>query len=806
MFILVLSLAFSSFISVDSMKFSAILRNGGRLKSKSTTADPYGWELQSNPVSKYSCYSLEEKSTTPVTTVFDRKCVGFDRSDSKCRGGFPFYRFSGGSADCVDCLDSSRCQMMCLSKGMDAAAVILDRGTRNPIECRCGATRKNLPVWSMLRAASRDGHINFGPVHGLLPPTVNSALSVDDPRCSMFVYTYTDQREEDGGVPPQFMETGTADDYYIRSIVSGMEDPGDVEDSTVAEMERVNLGMKKRLELWQKKNPTGRVPRDEIFVQQVPPVILSDSPASCKGIDEPFSCFDSAIDSVLASNGWLKQSSSDGTFTPEYMTAMMTVSFENWQTLFGAGSDKVAIGQKNYGKSGFCSSINNAKNCPITCGTCKLYDRASSRASMYETWVATNKDSKTGIVAIPYMFDSSNQFVTPTIRDLVRNATAIWAGVTCINFQEISQAPQNQRYILITADVDGSGNPSGCLADPVGLALDAAHPTRINVGGCQQNKKPLGSIVHEFGHVLGLVHTQMRPDRDKYISMNPAMVKAGFEQNFFLSPYAFDGDEGVYSGYDYGSIMHYTRTQAANAGLYQASSADFSGTFKVLQSLAAGVVLGQRDQLSLLDIAEVNSIYQCGAVLASGSSPPSATNTTPPSPATTPSTPSVVPAAGPESNNTKPWSDWESDVEAIADAISAVLKSTDINLSDQQIDILSNLTSQEKSVYNLADQTLTFGKVQAGWRLSVVTVAKTVLLMVAEARRGITLFNLGRNPEQEGILDFTSIDNLMTIVNRTKTVYQKIDSYLQTLPGYIPTSDVDDLLAETAEHAMLVFS
>jgi hypothetical protein len=808
-------LTLASLTNIEAAKFSAILKKSANFRVNTATADPYGWEVQSNPISKHSCYASEENKIPKLTTVFDRECVGFKKSDSKCRGGFPFYRFSAGPEDCIDCLDASRCQMMCLSKGMDAAALVLDAKTRIPRECRCGATKKNGPVWNMLRAASPDGQINFGPVHGLLPPTINSAVSADDPRCAMFVYLYADEREENGGVPSQFVETGTADDFYIRSIVSGMADPGDVEDSTVEEMEKVHLALRERLELWLKDNPTGRVPRDEIFVEQIPEIDkthLSDSPSSCKGIDEPFTCFDSAIDSVLAANGWAKQGS-DGGYTPEYMTAMMTISFENWQAMFAAGSDQIALNSGSYKKSGFCSAPANAQNCPITCGKCKLYDRPPTRASMYETWMSTNKDSKTGIVSIPYVFDKANQFVTPALMDMVRNASTIWGAVTCVNFQETAQIPSNQRYILITADVDGTGKPSGCLADPVGLAPDAAHPTRINVGGCLENKKPLGSLIHEFGHVLGLIHTQMRPDRDQYIQMNPAMVKPGFEANFFLSPYGFDGSNSQYSPYDLGSIMHYTRTQAANSAKYQAGSADWSGTFKMLQPLAAGVVLGQRDQLSTLDIAEVNTLYQCSNVLVStrGGSPSASPSA---APAAAAATTTAAPVASNNSSSGKPWDGWEADVEAIADAIDAILKSNNINLSDQQLEILNNLTSQEKFIFNQADQTITFGKVQPGWRAAVVRVAKTVLLLVVEARRGINLYKQGKNPDQEGILDFDAINKLFIIVDKTKTLYGKIDAYLQTLPGYIPTSDSEELDAfkdfelmevESVPKALVVF-
>ena len=140
-------------------------------------------------------------------------------------------------------------------------------------------------------------------------------------------------------------------------------------------------------------------------------------------------------------------------------------------------------------------------------------------------------------------------------------------------------------------------------------------------------------------------------------------------------------------------------------------------------------------------------------------------------------------------------------MEKIADAIDEILKSNDINLSDRQIEILSNMTDQEKLIFEQADQTITLGKVQAGWRQAVVRVAKTVLLLVAEARRGVELFKLGKNAEQEGILDFKAIENLVTIVERTKIVYTKLDAYMKSLPGYIPTSDAD----EEDLSAMVVF-
>ena len=806
---------------VGAARFSAILKGSAHVNAKAGTADPYGWELQSNPVSRHSCYSLDEATLPKLISIRDSSCVGSAEPNGKCRGGFPFYRFSGGPADCLDCLDASRCQMMCLSKGMDAAALVMNGETHVPAECRCGATKKNLSVWGLLKTATDDNQIHFGPVHGLLPPTPMSAVASDDPRCAMYVYLYTDQREEDGGVPSQFIETTTADDFYIRSIVSGMADPGDVEDSTVADGERVHAAIANRLALWRRANPTGKIPRDEIFVEQVAESAHVQAPG-CANVDEPSTCFDSAVDSVLATNGWKRQNS-DGSYTTEYSTMMMTVPFKTWQQMFTSSSN---VG--SYRSSAFCSSTGNAKACPITCGACELFDRPPARASMYESWFTTNQDTNTGIVTIPVVFDNSNALLTQSLKDMVTTATQIWASVTCVKFDIQTSPPRNQRYVLVTVKTDASGHPSGCLADPVGMPDSPSTPTSINVGGCLENKKPLGSVIHEFAHVLGLVHTQMRPDRDDYISMNPAMVKDPFQANFYLAPYAFDGASGSYSPYDYGSIMHYTRTQAADAAKYVANSVDWSGTFKLTKPAAAGVTIGQRDQLSVLDIAEVNSIYQCGNVLANqppavvttGSpylvpAPTNAPTTAPPTNAPPTAGPNVggaglAPSIAPATTTSAPgtttpappaWTGWDDDVQTIASSIDSVLKSTNINLSMKQLDLINAILDQERALYTTFNNALETQAVPKDWRAGVTGIASNVLQIIAEARVGIKEYIDGVNEAQEGILDTASIANLKLLIATTKTVYAKFDAYINTLSGRVSMHDSAQVVFDSPNQA-----
>jgi len=61
---------------------------------------------------------------------------------------------------------------------------------------------------------------------------------------------------------------------------------------------------------------------------------------------------------------------------------------------------------------------------------------------------------------------------------------------------------------------------------------------------------PVGTIIHEFGHVLGLIHENQRHDRNNYIKVFPENIQTGSS----FPPRNDSTDRGFY---DYRSIMHY---------------------------------------------------------------------------------------------------------------------------------------------------------------------------------------------------------------------------------------------------------
>ena len=108
-----------------------------------------------------------------------------------------------------------------------------------------------------------------------------------------------------------------------------------------------------------------------------------------------------------------------------------------------------------------------------------------------------------------------------------------------------------------------------------------------------------GIGLHEMGHVLGLLHEQQRPDRDKYVKINFGNISDGRRSQFDYANYWYR-NLTMPTPYDYRSVMHY-------------HPYSFSKNKKPTISLPSGEAFPseyyQRDSLSELDVAGINAIY-----------------------------------------------------------------------------------------------------------------------------------------------------------------------------------------------------
>ena len=110
----------------------------------------------------------------------------------------------------------------------------------------------------------------------------------------------------------------------------------------------------------------------------------------------------------------------------------------------------------------------------------------------------------------------------------------------------------------------------------------------VNINDCG-----VGGVVHELCHVAGLFHEHTRSDRDTYVILYPENILTGSAVDFAR----IDSTALDYGPYDYGSIMHY--------GAYAFSA----NGLPTIETIPAGISIGQRSTLSAGDIAGVQTMY-----------------------------------------------------------------------------------------------------------------------------------------------------------------------------------------------------
>ncbi|CAF1002947.1 unnamed protein product [Rotaria sordida] len=173
-------------------------------------------------------------------------------------------------------------------------------------------------------------------------------------------------------------------------------------------------------------------------------------------------------------------------------------------------------------------------------------------------------------------------------------------NVQCIRFRpRISSDPY---YITIV-------NGFGCSSH-VGqnTGVDMIRQLTLQYPGCFLE----AIIMHELLHTLGFFHEQSRPDRDDYIKVNYENIIPGREHNF--EKYNNTVVDMLNTSYDYESVMHYP------------SNAFSVNNHSTIEPLQPNVTIGQRFNLSSIDILEVRILYNCldtGVTL-----PPTTTTTT----------------------------------------------------------------------------------------------------------------------------------------------------------------------------------
>ncbi|XP_016428663.1 high choriolytic enzyme 1-like [Sinocyclocheilus rhinocerous] len=185
--------------------------------------------------------------------------------------------------------------------------------------------------------------------------------------------------------------------------------------------------------------------------------------------------------------------------------------------------------------------------------------------------------SPSGQVEVPYTIASD---FYDDEKAVIENAMKSIATKTCVRFV----LRKNQVDYISIENLVGCSSAVGRSGGKQQLSL--------SVDGCVSH----GIIEHELLHSLGFHHEHTRSDRDQYVQINWQNIPQASAYNFQKKD-----TNNLNTHYDYSSIMHYGRT--AFAIQY--------GKETITPIPNPSVQIGQRKEMSNIDIQRINKLYEC---------------------------------------------------------------------------------------------------------------------------------------------------------------------------------------------------
>uniref|UniRef100_A0A8C1K409 Metalloendopeptidase n=1 Tax=Cyprinus carpio TaxID=7962 RepID=A0A8C1K409_CYPCA len=181
------------------------------------------------------------------------------------------------------------------------------------------------------------------------------------------------------------------------------------------------------------------------------------------------------------------------------------------------------------------------------------------------------KKNSNNLVEVPYIVSSE---YSSTDISVIKNAMSTFHNKTCIRFSDNILILLSLRCYSYLGRIGGKQVVS------------------FNRQGCVYH----GIIQHELNHALGFYHEHTRSDRDKYVKINWEYVPTDKASNFQIQ-----NTNNQNTTYDYGSIMHYGKTAFTTQ----------AGKNTITPIPDATVAIGQRQDMSNLDILRINKLYGC---------------------------------------------------------------------------------------------------------------------------------------------------------------------------------------------------
>lgn len=172
-----------------------------------------------------------------------------------------------------------------------------------------------------------------------------------------------------------------------------------------------------------------------------------------------------------------------------------------------------------------------------------------------------------------YTFDEGFQY-----RDLVLEAMDHFHATTNVTFIPATASQPNKIKFI------HDGNDSYSYIGMIG-------GTQVTSIGIYMGTK--GTVMHELGHALGLLHEHTKRNRDNYINVNISNIESSSVSNFNIEPSQIYDEP-----FDFESVM-----------LYDSYAAAIDPNIPVLTRKDGSTWMAQREYLSSADLKMINSYY-----------------------------------------------------------------------------------------------------------------------------------------------------------------------------------------------------